>query len=121
MREQAFQNRLLVELSRLPGVRVWRQNSGKVVARRGGAVKGAPVGAADITGIVAPEGWRLEIECKGEDTRVTAAQKRWLKMVAERGGIAVLVRADEGLGCHNSINNAVEDVRAAIAQRRAGG
>lgn len=121
MREQVFQNLLLVELSKIEGVRVWRQNSGRVVARRGGAVKGAPVGAADITGIVGPEGWRLELECKGAETRITARQLHWLDAMQTLGAIALSLRVRRDVDVADNVASAVAIVRAAIAARRAGG
>jgi hypothetical protein len=117
-REQVFQNKLLVALSRVEGVRVWRQNSGKVVAARGGAVKGAPVGAADVTGIVGPEGWRLEIECKGLTTQVTKSQTRWIDTMRALGAIACVVRESDSIDVDTSVALAVEAITKAIAERR---
>lgn len=119
-REQVFQNRLLVELSKLPGVRVWRQNSGKTIARRGGAVKGAPVGAADITGIVGPEGWRIEIECKA-GAKLTEKQRHWIATMLDYGALAVVVVFDDRLSIDANVEAVAAKVREVIAARRAGG
>jgi hypothetical protein len=117
-REQVFQNKLLVALSKVEGVRVWRQNSGTVVAARGGAVKGAPVGAADITGIVGPEGWRLEIECKGAATSITKSQTRWIDTMRDLGAIACVVRESDSTDVDTSVALAVGAITKAIAERR---
>ena len=68
---------LRVALTReLPALRLWRQPSGRVPALRGGVVEGAPNGAADLSGIVRPEGWRVEVEVKGAKTPEQANQAR---------------------------------------------
>lgn len=116
MSEQIFQNELMQRLSLIPGVRVWRQPAGEVPAQRGGVVKCAPVGAADLSGIVAPEGWRLEIECKGEKT-YTAPERRkkqaaWRAFILESGGIHLQLRGP-------SVEAAFIEVLEAIGRRRA--
>ncbi|MBL8684404.1 MAG: hypothetical protein JNK05_34845 [Myxococcales bacterium] len=117
MREQVFQNRLLVALSKIEGVRVWRQNAGKVVARRG-AVKGAPKGAADITGIIAPEGWRIEIEVKASVTGITRQQIKWLETMRERGAVVLVARYREELSAEENIAAVCESLTESIVTRR---
>jgi hypothetical protein len=51
------------------------------------------VGACDLTGIVGPEGWRLEIEVKGsryrKNPKKDAAQDRWAERIHGFGGIHI--------------------------------
>lgn len=114
MRESDFQNALMVELCKLPNVRVWRQPAGRVPAARGGLVKCAPTGAADITGIVGPGGRRIEIECKGPETRVTEQQRKWRDLMCSMGAVALLLRADGSLSLEENVARAVAAVREAI-------
>lgn len=96
MTEQTFQNELMMYLSRdFASIRFWRQPAGVIPAKRGGAVKAAPNGAADITGIVRPEGWRVEIECKADGGRQSAAQRNWEQFIRASGGIYVLAVHDD--------------------------
>lgn len=120
MREQDFQQRLRLAITaaRLP-VRLWRQPAGRLeLAGSKGFVEAAPVGAADLTGIVAPEGWRIEIEVKGPRTPVTTEQVHWREVMREAGAIALLVRYDGKLLEDENLRAAVETIRAAIAARR---
>lgn len=121
-RESPFMKRLLVALSALPGVRVHRQNAGKLVvvdpktgARR--AFQAAPPGAADISGIVAPTGMRLEVETKAARGRVRAAQDRWAAMIREMGGVYVRVAYDEDESMDANVAAACAAVGAAIRER----
>lgn len=94
--ESEFQAQIWLRIGQRDDVRLWRQNSGKALLRGPGgtrAIQGAPTGACDLTGIVAPEGWRLEIEVKGSRYRPNpkkdAAQDRWADRIREFGGIHV--------------------------------
>lgn len=119
MSEQTFMQGLRLALTQaLPEVRVWRQPAGSIPAVRGGYVDAAPVGAADLSGIVRPEGWRIEVEVKGRRTPETAEQQRWRAFILEAGGVALLVRDD---GTPDAVQRAVEAIRAAITERRARG
>lgn len=69
---------------------------------------------ADITGIVGPEGWRLEIEMKREgrdhrDKKVIERQKNWRRMIEAHGGIYILA--------HNEFD-AVAQLRETLKARR---
>lgn len=122
-REQDYQNELMVALSTTNLVRVWRQPAGSVPAARGGVVKCAPVGAADITGIViegALQGTRIEIECKGPRTPHTDEQKHWAAKMVEWGAVYVLARAQRDETLEHFAARASADVLAAI-EARAGG
>ena len=116
--EQPFQAKVLLALSKMPGLKVWRQNVGTVQTAAGHYFHaGPPRGAADIGGIVGPEGWALQIECKGEDTEkheseeTLRAQERWATMIRALGGIYLKVHAEEG------VEKAIRRVESAIADK----
>lgn len=90
--EAEIVNEVLLSLGSMPGVRVWRQNTGALENREGRLVRFGVKGSADISGIVSPEGWRLEVECKSSTGTLTPEQRRWLDMIDERGGISFLTR-----------------------------
>lgn len=116
MSEQMFMDRLKIALGRHEEMRIHRQNVGSVEMKRGGWFHaGPPNGASDISGIVRPEGWRIEIECKSPRGRQSKAQKAWARMIESYGGVHVLVRGD---GSPESVARAVADIEAAIAKRR---
>lgn len=122
MREQDFQQqlRIAVTAAKLP-VRLWRQPTGRLeLAGTKGFVEAAPIGAADLTGVVSPEGWRIEIEVKGPRTPVTTEQVHWRETMREAGAIALLVRYDGKLSEDENLRAAVETIRTAIEERRRG-
>jgi hypothetical protein len=104
--------------------RIFRQNVGTVVKRdrRGEKIgvfhAGPPKGAADLSGIVRPYGWRLEVELKSATAEWTPAQKRWRAFILAWGGIQVIVRYDERLSMTGNVAAAVADIDAAIEERR---
>lgn len=77
-----------------PGVKVWRQNTGFHVFEHKGkkrAVRYGEPGACDISGVMKPDGRRIEIEVKrpkpwGKEP--TEDQREWLQMTLDHGGIA---------------------------------
>jgi hypothetical protein len=104
---------LLSALSRLPGVRAWRQNVGTVKLGDGRFFHaGPPRGAADIAGIVAPGGWALQIECKGDGGKRSADQVAWGELVTGAGGIYLCLHAKDG------VEEAITAVRVVIEGRR---
>jgi hypothetical protein len=93
-------------------VRVWRNNRIKAIAiRRGGKkrlVNAGVNGQADISGIVAPSGRRLEIEVKAGKDRLSLDQINFGNMIRQLGGIYLVVRdLDSGLA---SLRAALTDV-----------
>lgn len=118
MREQAIVNEALIAISKIPGVRAWRQNTGSGVGY--GIVRAAighidagrhllaakilkssrPVtygvsGQADVSGILA-DGRRLEVELKTATGKQAEQQKKWERMIKAHGGVYILARsADE--------------------------
>jgi hypothetical protein len=122
--ETFFQNQLSAALN-APGrmTRLDRQNAGRVeVRQRGGGSGGwidlAPTGAADLSGLVAPEGWRLEVEVKVLEPH-KPEQIRWQNYIRAFGGIYVLVRWAPELDLDENVGRGVLLVDEAIAQRRA--
>ncbi len=123
--ELAFMKRLLLALGRHPSLRIWRQNVGHVPIRdaRGQVVRvfnaGPPAGAADLSGYVRPEGWRLEIEVKGDATTLRHEQEIFARNVTTGGCVYVLVRNDADRTLETNLSTAVSEVEQAIARRRA--
>ena len=123
VREQVFMNAVLLVFSRIPGILLWRQNSGRYrVAYPDGStgwVQGAPAGASDLIGIVGPEGWVLAIETKRtKRDKLSRQQQSFAKAIHARGGIYVWL--------HQRSNDLAESVALAhqkflalLAERRA--
>ena len=117
--EQDFSNALRVAITAARcGVTLWRQPAGKVRTDRGTWVECAPVGAADLTGVVAPEGWRVEIEVKGAKTRESPEQRHWRERMTALGCLALTLRLDASRTLAENATDAAATVRAAIATRR---
>ena len=117
--------RLLLVLGRRPDMRLWRQNVGSVPVRdRAGQTlrvfhSGIPNGAADLSGYLRPEGWRLEIEVKGPGGRLRPAQESFARNVTQGGCVYALVGYHAGLSLDANLALAVRVVEEAIARRRA--
>lgn len=121
MRESEFQRAIEVALNR-PGrsTRAWRQNAGRLrVVDRSGArwVMGAPIGAADLSGLVRPEGWRLEVEVK-TGTKLRPQQRKWKKFIESFGGIYVLCSYNKKLSAEENVLVAIQTIDQAVAERR---
>ncbi len=119
-----FMHRLMLALGRKPDVRIWRQNVGSVPVRddRGRIVRvfraGAPKGAADITGYVRPDGWRLEIEVKGPGGSRSPQQETFARLVTQGGCVYALVAYDASRSTSDNVAAGVRVVETAIAERR---
>lgn len=85
------------------GVRLWRANVLVARDRKGQVVRAGIKGQADISGVLAPTGRRIEIECKSASGQQTKEQVRWQRMIEAHGGIYILARS-------------LEDVEAALTQ-----
>ena len=124
MREVTFGKALMIALSRRPDIRVHRQNVGSVAAADlsgevvGRFIAGPPKGAADISGIVGPYGWRLEVETKSATAEDTAPQEAWGLMIRRMGGIYVHVRYQKKLSLTENVARAVAAVVAEIERRK---
>lgn len=79
-----------------PRVRLWRQNTGKGYPPGSSRLVtfGVP-GQGDISGIVAPSGRRLEIECKSARGRQREDQEMFQRVIERFGGVYVLARSVE--------------------------
>ncbi len=121
--EHEFQQELILALGRQPWARCWRQNTGQVTVRdargreQGVFRAGPPKGAADVSGIVRPWGFRLEVECKRADGERRPEQFRWADMVRAGGGVYVLAQVIEGETCKAAVARTVAEVRAAVEDR----
>lgn len=118
--EYPFMKHLMIALGRRKDMKIWRQNTGGVeVYKNGGSAgwfhAGPPDGAADISGIVSPEGCRLEIETKGEDTVTREAQDAWCAMIRRCGGVYVRVRYDEANTMPENVADAVRAIESEVS------
>jgi hypothetical protein len=95
-----------IALNKLPGVRVWRNNSGVLKDPFGTPVRyGLGTGSADLIGLCcrpwtpAPSPARfLALEVKRRGEYPTVDQAAWLRCVRELGGFACVVHSvDEAL------------------------
>lgn len=113
MREAELVRRLLVALSLLPGVRVWRQNAGKVRTVQGHWYQGLPDGAADIGGI-GPGGIMLQIECKTSSGTMRQAQLAWRQMIDRHGGVYYVAKPARDETPEVAVDRIVRQIRIAI-------
>lgn len=119
--------------------RLWRQNAGtfrvmdlkSFMAAASGSmsfkqayfafsriVQGAPKNSPDLTGIVIPEGWRLECELKGPTTRHTKGQKLRAAALEAQGAVVALYRVDPALSDDENVSACIAAIDAAVARRR---
>lgn len=108
--ESDLQRALLDALNALPTVRVWRQHAGRVSVG-GRQLHLAPQGAADLTGVLAPSGRRIEIEVKRRGGRVSEEQTRWAEQMRALGAVVILAQPQRG----ETIADVVQRLIAAIA------
>lgn len=105
MAERDIQYTILKAWGAHPRLRLWRANvgagwfAGGEPARKTDAgvypVKFGVPGQADISGLIAPWGRRLEIECKTATGRQSAEQFRFQRVVETFGGLYLLARSVE--------------------------
>jgi len=89
--EAKLQEITLAHANRIPGVKVWRMNTG--AAEIGGSwVKFGEEGQADLAGLMAPSGRRLEIELKAKRGRLRAKQAEYGEMIEKHGGLYIVAR-----------------------------
>ena len=116
--------RLMLALGRRPDMRIWRQNVGSIPIRNehGRVLRvfhtGVPKGAADISGYVRPEGWRLEIEVKDAGGVRSPQQETFARLVTQGGCVYALVVFEAGRSMSENIAAGARLVEAAIAERR---
>lgn len=92
MSEQAIQNEILLRLGALPGLRLWRCNSGLAFGPSGARVKLLPPGHPDLAG-VASGGRAVFIEVKAPGQRPRPEQAAFHAMLASLGA-RVFVASD---------------------------
>lgn len=125
MIEVTFRKLVVKALPReIDGLRVWPQNTGTIVIPgtktdpRRAFHSGVPLGASDVSGILSPEGVRVEIELKSPTAKLTEEQRLWGLAIQRLGGIYVLFRMTTTDG-PSELPRCVEAVRAAVASWRA--
>lgn len=103
MSESALVQSILATFGARPDLRIWRANV--LVARdaSGRVVRAGVKGQADISGVLAPHGRRIEIECKTPTGRQSEDQRAWQAMIERHGGLYILARS-------------VDDVRRALEE-----
>jgi hypothetical protein len=118
MKEQQIQQRWLINISRRPDVRMFRNNvgtgwTGQVISKELGAVvlqnarplnAGLCVGSSDLIGwktvTITPDmvGQQVAVfvaaEVKTAAGRLTGEQQNFLKKVTDAGGLAVVIRSE---------------------------
>jgi hypothetical protein len=90
--EAPIQRLIIARLNCIPGVGVWRQNTG-AVETEGGFVRFGIPGQADVTGAVRrPDGiaQRLEIECKAPGKKPSAVQRGFRERMIEIGALHIV-------------------------------
>lgn len=106
MNETTILQRIRLAVSRIPGVKVFRNNVGGLKDQHGRFVQfGLHPGSADLIGWksieITPDmvGQRIAVfvslECKTETGKVKPDQINWLQQVHAAGGIAAVVRGDD--------------------------
>lgn len=122
--EKTFQNLVLLAMGTVGFLRLWRQNCGAVPIRdRAGRTErvfhaGPPAGAADLSGIVIPEGWRVEIEIKASGGKRTKKQEHWAEFIRASGGVYVLLKYDASIDVGANVWRARAAIEQAVAERR---
>ncbi len=115
---------LLLALGSRSDVRLWRQNVGRIPLRNesGDMARvfhaGPPRGAADLSGIIRPEGWRLEVEVKAAGGTRTHEQVRWAEFIRSSGGVYLLAQLDPELTTQDNVGRVVAALDAALRGRR---
>ena len=103
MTEHEVQQAILARLGAVPGLLVWRNNTGAVKVDGGRLVRFGALGSADVLGVSAPLGRLVALEVKSRAGRSSDLQARWGKAVADLGGVYLVVR---------SVDEAVAGLRA---------
>lgn len=108
--ETPIQQRILLALGALPGVRVSRNNNGALRAPGGRLVRFGVFnpGGGDILGLMAPNGRFLAVETKRPGKEPDQQQEKFRDMVIELGGLYVVA---------HSVEEAVNAVMAAMEEQ----
>jgi hypothetical protein len=93
-KHQILVNQILCALSKFSHIRVWANNTGSAMSFDSERIiKFGLEGSADILGVKGPTGQLICIEIKTGSARQSEAQKRFEKVITERGGIYVVARS----------------------------
>ena len=106
MNETTILQRIRLEASKIPGLKLFRQNVGALKDQQGRFVQfGLHPGSADLIGwrtvTITPDmiGKQIavfaSVEVKTQDGRVRPDQQNWLEQVKKAGGLAVVARSPE--------------------------
>jgi len=110
---------------RVRGLHLFRQSVGMVRINQEGpdterVVRFGIPGMCDVSGLVEPQGWRVEIECKRYGQNLSEKQHHWCGNMIAWGGIYYLARPQ----IHETLEDAVprwsEDIEKLIAAKRKG-
>lgn len=115
--EALWMNALWLVLPRALPIRLHRQAPGKHVMKRGGALRGAPVGAADLCGWAVGRGLHLEIEAKFGTGKLRPQQRRWLEAASADGCVALVLTYDTRFRLLANLYTAVDATHAALVAR----
>lgn len=99
VKEQQLVNNCL-EFLKYKGIFAFRNNSGQIFLNDGKktrVVRMGVKGAADILGIIPPDGKFVAIECKTKNGKLTEYQKNFGEEVKKRGGIYLVIRSIDEL------------------------
>lgn len=118
--EQEWMAALHLVVPRVVRVKLFRQIPGKKpVAKRPRSaevswMRGAPTGAADLTGWVRGSGRRIELECKYAGGKLTSDQERWIVTASDKGVVALVARYEPGESLRANLSRVVDALRAQI-------
>jgi hypothetical protein len=123
--ENDFRRCLLVHIGQNPGYRTWIQEVKIALRDKKGKVirmfdSGVPEGAADISGIVLPEGWRIELELKGPKTVIRPAQLRWEELMGKMGAVYLRYRMNSAKSLEENLDRCAYELDVAIELKRRG-
>jgi hypothetical protein len=90
--ESKIQEIVLAHVNRIPGVEVWRMNTGGARTATGFVRYGEP-GQADLAGLMAPTGRRLEIELKAKRGKLRDTQEEYRERIERCGGLYIVARS----------------------------
>lgn len=89
--EAKLQEIVLAHVNKIEGVEVWRMNTGAARTRTGFVRYGEP-GQADLAGLMAPSGRRLEIELKAKAGKLRSTQIEYRDRIVRKGGLYIEAR-----------------------------
>ena len=91
--ESKIQEIVKAHVNLIPGVDVWRMNTGGAYDQVGRYVQYGVPGQADLSGAIAPMGRRLEIELKALRGRLRKAQIEYRARMEKLGALYIVARS----------------------------